>query len=511
MLAALALACAAAGGLAAACPAEQVACTGSGTCCPPAHPWPEGLRDATCCGGGCCSPGTTCSAPTEPDGACCTDQPTAPCPAIGAYPARCCGRWTVCCSVGTVGCCDPALPWQGELGAALDATLPAVAARRTPHLFAASLPASRAQDDAMVHLLQPDILAAALPARKSAIVRALLLDVSQLSVVAIDASSGKVISSSRVRGYDNHGESTRPWAYSRAHDAFVTLEANFSAAPPRRGGVGRALVLTTIDTSSGVGRSAVVTGVTGVPVGYCSLEGGKALLVGLHADESAQTPTNASLARFVRIDLRSARATPVASVSRGADEASASFYAAHFYACAGSGSAVVRVGAQHVSTGKESGVGITQLGTAGLGGASSSFQPLPWAKAGGGPLTLQPLGDKARASSFDGFLSLVAPDSGGLALVRWDSKGGTPATVAKLGARTAPPQVPIMGALGYLADALSTDGSRYVALVCQEVLPAVGRWAVVTVELESGAVSLRPLSPLKLAATVGVSGLGLVE
>jgi len=68
-----------------------------------------------------------------------------------------------------------------------------------------------------------------------------------------------------------------------------------------------------------------------------------------------------------------------------------------------------------------------------------------------------------------------------------------------------------MGALGYLADALSTDGSRYVALVCQEVLPAVGRWAVVTVELESGAVSLRPLSPLKLAATVGVSGLGLVE
>lgn len=28
------------------------------------------------------------------------------------HPARCCPRWTIGCEAGTVGCCDPAQPWQ---------------------------------------------------------------------------------------------------------------------------------------------------------------------------------------------------------------------------------------------------------------------------------------------------------------------------------------------------------------------------------------------------------------
>ena len=28
------------------------------------------------------------------------------------FPARCCPQWTVACEAGSVGCCDPARPWQ---------------------------------------------------------------------------------------------------------------------------------------------------------------------------------------------------------------------------------------------------------------------------------------------------------------------------------------------------------------------------------------------------------------
>lgn len=488
-------------GAAGSCPAEQLDC--AGTCCPPAHPWAEGQREATCCGGGCCASLTTCSDPSEPDGACCTDQPTMPCPAVGSYPSRCCGRWTVCCATGTVGCCDPGLPWQGESAAFPGAI---AAAARRPHAVS-STPAALALIPQAEHAARLVAANASAVEPKIGVLRALILEVSQLSVVGIDPASGKLLSSAAVRGYDNYGESTRPWAWSGSERAFVTVEANFTTAPPSKGGPGRQLVLTRIDALTGLSTSAVVSGATGLPAGYCVLDGGSVLLVGLHADESAATADDASLARFVKIDLRSARASPVASLPRGSDESSPAFYAAHFYACSRDGGEVVRVGAHYVSSGRESGVGYTQLRGA---KASASFEALSWAKGGLGPLTLQPAHAAGGLATGAEFLSLAPQGRGGLALVGWTGTAhAEPKVIAKLGLRTAAPQVPIMGALGYLADALSADGSHYVALVSDEVLPAVGRWAVATVTLASGAVSLRPLSPLKIVATVSVSGLGL--
>lgn len=481
------------------CPADQLDC--SGACCTPSHPWPQGQAAATCCGGGCCTHMSTCSAVDEPDGACCSDQVTRPCAAVGAYPARCCGRWTVCCSVGTVGCCDPALPWQGESGRALAAPAGAL----QPHA-AASMPHAQLALQGLDPSTTLEPSAAPPSARPLGVLRALLLEVSQLSVATIDPASGKVLSSARVRGFDNFGQATRPWAWSGSQRAFVTVEANFSAAPPQPGGQGRGLVLTRVDASSGQATSLPVRGAAGLPAGYCTLDGAASLLVGLHADESARTPAEASLARFVVVDIETAAARPVASAQRGADESSASYYAAHFYACSRDGSAVARVGARRVSIGEESGVGLTQLGGDGGGAAaaSSRFEPLAWAKGGLGPLTLQPDGAA--------FLSLGPHAHQGLALVRWAlTSRGAPALVAKLGARTAAPSVPVMGPLGYLADALSADGAHYAALVSEEVLPAIGRWAVATVEIGSGKVSVHALSPLKLVATVGVSGLGLDE
>eukprot|EP00665_Eupelagonemidae_sp_cell47_P004144 gene4145-8110_t len=69
------------------------------------------------CGGGesCCEDAPGCQGDCSE---CCVVQATycvAPRPSFAA--STCCPRWTVACSVGSVGCCDPARPWQ-ELGPA---------------------------------------------------------------------------------------------------------------------------------------------------------------------------------------------------------------------------------------------------------------------------------------------------------------------------------------------------------------------------------------------------------
>ena len=61
----------------------------------------------------CCKDSPTCTgACTE----CCVDVSTFCVAPRGPFTtSTCCSRWTVACTVGSVGCCDPARPWQ-ELG-----------------------------------------------------------------------------------------------------------------------------------------------------------------------------------------------------------------------------------------------------------------------------------------------------------------------------------------------------------------------------------------------------------
>eukprot|EP00755_Sulcionema_specki_P004266 Sspe_Gene.29638::Locus_14191_Transcript_4_7_Confidence_0.364_Length_1921::g.29638::m.29638 len=47
-------------------------------------------------------------------GECCVNEATFCVPKEGLYPSRCCPLWTVGCGVGSVGCCDPARPWQRD-------------------------------------------------------------------------------------------------------------------------------------------------------------------------------------------------------------------------------------------------------------------------------------------------------------------------------------------------------------------------------------------------------------
>ncbi|KAJ1636886.1 hypothetical protein T492DRAFT_956916 [Pavlovales sp. CCMP2436] len=480
------------------CPAGELDCTGGagGLCCPPAHPWPEGQREATCCGGGCCSAQQTCSEISELDAACCSDQLTRPCPAIGNYPARCCGRWTVCCAVGTVGCCDPAQPWQADSAAARTARLSSSSATRQPHA-AASTPL--AESSALKAATFARLEASTTRAEGSSVVYALLLQIAQLSVHTI--ASGKLVNTAAVRGYENYGASTRPWAYSRATKSFVTVEANFTEAPPTLGGPGRTLTLWMIDARTGVASSCRVSGATGQPSGYCALDGGASMLLGLLDERetandlhSVRTPATA---RFVKLDVRTGTATELSSLPRGKDESSAAYYSSYFYACTRDGSVAVRIGPRAASIGKDSGVGLTYLGSE----PAASFEPLKWA-AGGPPLTLQ-------TEAAGSFLSL-AQQRRGLALLRWNSAGGgTPTVVAKLDANTAVPELPLLGPLGYTLDSLSDDGAMYVALVSEELLPGFGRWAIVTIELELGKVVMHSLTPMQLVATVSVSGLGI--
>ena len=65
-----------------------------------------------------CTSDESCCADTK-GYSCCIDQTSFCVTSTGdpvyGYPARCCPQWTVGCSVGSVGCCDPAQPWQRSI------------------------------------------------------------------------------------------------------------------------------------------------------------------------------------------------------------------------------------------------------------------------------------------------------------------------------------------------------------------------------------------------------------
>jgi hypothetical protein len=95
------------------CPDADDCCpysAGGYMCCKKTNTVPA----STCCGGGCCEEFETCCS-DDKGSSCCVQQTTKCAPKSNGFPARCCPRWTVGCTSGSVGCCDPAQPWQWSL------------------------------------------------------------------------------------------------------------------------------------------------------------------------------------------------------------------------------------------------------------------------------------------------------------------------------------------------------------------------------------------------------------
>ena len=166
-----------------------------------------------CCGGGCCTDNQSCCSDAK-GYSCCMTQNTfcAPVGTSSGYPARCCPRWTVACEIGSVGCCDPATPWQTAVQAtAAEDAIPA-AATNVPSTSEAGLAA-----------LPPTAFALVVSGARSA-GKALLS-------LTIDTSSGKITRKAAVTGFDDDpaGESTREFLWDPGRRVFYYFDANFTA------------------------------------------------------------------------------------------------------------------------------------------------------------------------------------------------------------------------------------------------------------------------------------------
>lgn len=472
--------------------------------------------DETCC---LDSPGCTgvCSE-------CCLNQvDTCVPPRAGFQTSTCCPKWTVSCSVGSVGCCDPARPWQQKKMA--DTETYHVAGHRQPNRLRAL--SQEGMKKALPDLEVADVveedgsLAARADGGKAyALFSRPLLP--GLVAYSIDASSGKVTHHTGVHGpfadYIKlyYGEGTRlfPWDPKTARFYFADVDLS-------GGGVGNAsspVILYTIDPATGASTAAPLSGCSGYPVGLAwDAPKGKLVLA---------TQTKATVT-FHAVDVAAASAEALGAVSRGASEGASAAYYSAYVSHADSGVAY-RVGHKVVTKGGELGVGQVAFSSASEAEAApaASWRDLEWGTHEL-PATVHSSGDELIGLAPKKLALQVAYD-----IVAFDKKpaGTGDAARADGGLRVLanlnnshPPIVPLLHEpLGYVG--ASVVGTRFGAMTVAKhpsaILPGVGdKWQLVTLDLAAAAgagassvareMPLAPQPSFEGAETVSLSGFGL--
>ena len=427
--------------------------------------------------------------------------------------STCCPKWTVACTVGSVGCCDPARPWQDYASGASAAEPISIAASALPQ--GARRKPNRLRRDGRLAAVEDDDdddndfdlagVSAAAKTSSNATAYALFTRALLPGLVAFefDTGSGRVKRKRSVSGpfatyYSGfYGEGTRvfPWDPVTATFYFADVVVGEEQTS-----------VFSIDPTTGASTKAVVSGCAagGYPYGIAWDASLKALVL------ATQTATTAS---YCAVDPASGKGKPVGSVARGAHEGNASDYYAAYLSHVEDGVAV-RVGHRLVTEGGELGKATVKLGG---GQLKSSWEAIDLGTHG--------LPSTVRNHPDGGFLSL-APRAGGgskphLDIVGWGAERDTergvlrgPRVLASL-ENASPPYAPEEGTLGYVGDALS--GDRYATMTVARHfvpgIPTVGdKWTVSTLELSTGKLVEAALSPQpsKLGAeTTALSGFGL--
>lgn len=459
-------------------------------------------KENTCCGGGCCEDAQTCCS-DDKGASCCMQQSTFCVAKTGTsqLPARCCPRWTVGCNTGSVGCCDPAQPWQWNI------------ASSARHASAAGLNTAAASASEIL-VDANDVM----PPRAGGATEAYALIISgwatgrsSLVALTIDTTTGKVTKKIPVRSFrdDPAGDETREFVWDSAKKIFYYLDANFTAAGGARPPKGREAYLFSVDPTTGATTQQTVTGAVDFPTGYAFYPEKGTILMATDAVFSNGTE-NAGF-NFYSVNTGTAVATPLGTVARGGGEASPAYYAGYHREVSADGNLFYRLGYKMVTEQSEQGVSITTVaGSAGSQGSTSWKDEL----SQGHDYFMTMHRYQNSTGGRWGFLSL-APSLAigkkrGLDLVGWSLDEAVEyRTVASFG-NAHVPSTPNVGALGYLADAVK-DGF-YAALVVQSGSAPQGlgdRWALVTVDLATGKSANLALTPRDVADTWSISGLGL--
>ena len=211
----------------------------------------NGVESGPCCGDGCCTEAETCCA-DDKGWVCCMQQNGACVPKVAGFPARCCPRWTVGCTIGSVGCCDPAQPWQWAL---------AKTHRKMPISFSKSSASTLTQSPRAVPASTGDNVTS---------VHAIFVTELGLAVMNIDTATGRIHNRAKVKHFndDPAGESTREYLYDPTRGKFFYLDSNFTADGGRRPATGRPFYLYTLDPATGESTQRTVSGAKEFPTGF---------------------------------------------------------------------------------------------------------------------------------------------------------------------------------------------------------------------------------------------------
>jgi len=482
---------------------------------------------------GCTADESCCS--DDKGYACCVDQVSFCVPPNASvakeFPARCCPQWTVGCSTGSVGCCDPARPWQrtltetaaprtsasitsaGKVGA--EGTRTCVNTSCTVDCDPTHSPCcngtGRCEYDPVfsaMRCIPPAPLICSSnreeDAAASFTVYALFTTTtaSGISCLTLDSATGAISKSLPVSGPAGvyftklYGESTRVFPFDSKRQKFFFLDIVQQFASPTS-----SITLYGIDPATGSSTATPVKGATGFVMSfvYHPESGDMVMAVGSRSDATT---------KFYRVNLDTAEATLMASLPRGASEGdSASYYAPYMSAVGSDITQVLRLGYKQVTKGIGPGLGVTSLVNRGSG-PSTVWTDVP--SIAGEEFFYS----VARQAGTDTLLSLAPSTSVNhtFAVVAWH---GTAAKVVAHINDAHPPETDATGVLGYVADYATADA--WVAMVVDKepsILPGLkDRWEVISVDLVSGNSNTAVISgknfELLGAETVSVSGVGI--
>ena len=477
--------------------------------------------------------GTDPNAPfCTPDETCCKDSPgcTGVCtecclnqvsecvePRQGFTTSTCCPKWTVGCSAGSVGCCDPARPWQMPTAAANEQSLEV----RQPNRLRNGGNKVGASEIVEVDDSDSDMAIDSGNGTAYALFTKALL--SGLVAFTIDIGTGKATKRPVTGPFASYmqlyyGEGTRILPWDPKSKRFLLADSNLNGG---KGNASTPIVLYTINPSDGSSTAMPLKGgCTGYPIGQAwDVPLGKLVVATQSATEVA----------YFSVDVDTAEATSLGTLARGSSEASAAYYGgylSHSY-----GGVAIRVGHKRVSTGESLGVSEVALKAGGAGETVDAAPSAKWSdlelKSHGLPASVH-MHDFPPSSNDDakapgkGYVALAPSTSAdGYDIIGFQAPVGVQEiTFAKLSNAHAP-QVPLLKYnLSYVAASLA--GNKYGAMTVARhpsIIPGTGdKWKLSTVDLSnvhnvSGTlieVEIKPQpAPLEGAETVSLSGFGI--
>eukprot|EP01043_Picozoa_sp_COSAG02_P010439 COSAG02_NODE_366_length_23740_cov_20.235904_18_plen_494_part_00 len=463
-------------------------CCGKYNTCCKGDGWSCIAADETCCEGTACIKQTTYCCPK-------LDNPSCP---NGECPARCCPRWTVCCSKGgRDGCCTPleASFWLADTAASLTM-------KPAQHSFLSTEPEGKT----VAAAADPTVFAMFLEAGAFT---------EPLKVLTINAVTGAQ-TSRVVKDYDTHGENTRLFEFNRATGRFVTFENDFSQDPVGPLGL-LPMYMFSVSPADGAVTKVEVTLRSAeeygwqYPTGYKYNSASRMMVLATGPAPSGEAPLPPGGYKFYAVDSHGV-ATELSSTPGPASASGlpADPLAGWMHALSPSGQVAYRVGEYNVSASVGFGLGSTNLSDA---ASSFSNRTLPATHAAYLSLDARPIKNGIGTKLYS-----MAPRVGQTAaidLLEWDANSATPPrVVSPLGDAHQP------ALFGDVAATMREEA--WAALTVQH--PGVivnGGWALSFVadvsgsadgsEPASDAAVLLPLKPRVGGGTCSLSGIGFPD